>query len=69
MGFTGSFLHNIKDTIPPSEVCLYSSIIWNVAKIEQQPLLGLSQSLTSVTGSKAKTGFQLMFKWFCIRFQ
>ena len=57
------FLHNFRDTFSPSEACLYGHINWSVALAQagQQSSLGLSQSSTSMRGSKArsKAGFQL----------
>ena len=49
-----TFLHAIEDTIPPREVYLCGYISWNLAKIQQAPLSGLSWS---VRGGKDKTGF------------
>ena len=55
------FLHNSKDSIPPSEACFYGNINWSLAQTQQQSSLGLSQSATSLRGGRArlKVGSQL----------
>ena len=43
-----------KDSIPPSEVCLYACINWSLAQAHQQFSLGLSQSAACMRGAKAQ---------------
>ena len=47
------FFSSIKDNDPLRKACFYVCISCNVAQVEQCPSSGLSQSLTSVQGSKA----------------
>ena len=48
-----SFLHSLRDVIPPSEACLYGCINWSLAQGQQQSSMGLSQSFPSKRGGKA----------------
>ena len=48
LGITLPLLYNFKDSVPPSEACLYDHIKWSLAKVQQQSSLGLSQSATSL---------------------
>ena len=54
-----SFLHSLRDVIPPSETCLYSHINWYLAQAQQQSSMGLSQSFPPKRGGKTRpwTGF------------
>ena len=54
------FLDSIKDSVPPSEACLYGCINWPLAQVHHQYPLGLSQLSTSMMGARAKqeAGFQ-----------
>ena len=58
--FQYPFLHNIKDSIPPSEACLYGQINWLLAQADQQSTLGLSKcsALMRVVSTKPKSSFQ-----------
>ena len=47
-------LHNIKDSIPSNEACLYGHINWLLAQANQQSTLGVFQSSTSTRGATAK---------------
>ena len=49
-----SCLSNIKDTVPPIVACLYGGINLALGQPHQQSSLGLSQSSTSMLGSRAK---------------
>ena len=51
--------HNFKDTIPPSEACLYGHINWSVDQARQQLSLGLFQSSVSMRSDnvRPKAGF------------
>ena len=49
------FLHNIKDSINPSEACLYGCINWSLSQTHHQSSHGLSQSSTSIRGIRAKS--------------
>ena len=49
-----TFLHSIKDSIPPSEACLYGCINWSLVQVHHHSSLGLSQSLTSLQGARAR---------------
>ena len=48
------FLYNLKDSVPPSEACLYGNISWSLAQGQQQSSPGLSQSSTCMRGGKTK---------------
>ena len=48
------FLHSLKDVVPLSEACLYGCINWSLAQAYQQSSIGLSQSLPSNRGGKAR---------------
>ena len=50
MGF--SFLHNIKDTVSPSEACLKSHISWSLAQVYDDSSFGLSQPSLYLKGFK-----------------
>ena len=58
------FLQSIKDTVPPSEACLYGYISWSLTQACQQSSLGLSQSSTSVkvSGPNQRIGLGLMYR-------
>ena len=57
-----SFIHSLRDLIPPSEVCLYGHINWSLLQTQQQSSIGLSQSFPSKRGGKTRpwTGFHFM---------
>ena len=42
------FLHNIKESVLPSEACLYGGINWSVGQAHHQFSLGLTQSSSSM---------------------
>ena len=52
LGPTVPFLHNVHDTVPPSETCLFCCINWSLAQAHQQTSLGLPslQLLCGVPG-------------------
>ena len=54
------FLHNIKDSIPPCEACLYSHN-WSLAQAHQQSPLGVSQSSNSMRDARGKPKDGLWF--------
>ena len=45
-----SFLHSLRDVIPPNEACLYDYINWSLAQAHHQSSVGLSQSFPSKRG-------------------
>ena len=49
-----SFLHGLKDVVPPSAACLYGHINWSQAQAQQQSSIGLSQSFASKVNGKAR---------------
>ena len=55
------FFHNVSDTFPPSEACLYGHINWCLAQSHQQTSLGFSQSSSSMRGARAKWKAGFMF--------
>ena len=57
-------LHNLKDTVLPSEAFLYGCLNLSLAQPWQQCSIGLSQSFISMRGGKVrpKLGSTLMFK-------
>ena len=60
------FLHNINDTVPPSEACLSIHINWSLVQVHQLSSLRLSQSSTSISGARSKAHTEFMFnveKW------
>ena len=42
------FLHSFKDTVPPSEACLYGCSNLNLVQVQPQPLSGMSQFSASM---------------------
>ena len=46
------FLYIFKDIVPPSDTCLYVHRSWSLAQAQQQSLLGISMSSTSVRGDR-----------------
>ena len=57
------FLHNIKDFLPPSEVCLYGCICWSLTQAHHNLPHGLSQYPFYMRDirAKPKAGFQFNF--------
>ena len=55
------FLHSFKNTVPPSETCLYGHINWSLAQAQQQSPLGTPQSLTSMRGDKVRPKVEFWF--------
>ena len=54
------FLHTFKDSVTPSEACLYDCINCILAQAQQQPY-GLSQVSTSMRSGKARSKTDFLF--------
>ena len=48
------FLQNFKDSVSPSEACLYDHTNWSLLQAQQQSSLGFPQCATSVRGDRTK---------------
>ena len=54
-------LYNFKDSVPPSEVCLYGHINWPQVLTQQQSSYGLSESSTFMRGGRTRPGAGFQF--------